>query len=145
MLTLSLIIPVYNEEHHIRECLEAVKRQICMPDEVIVVDNNCTDRTIEIVKEYDFVRIVSETKQGRAYARSAGFNAANSEILGRIDADSRIAPNWTKVVKASFEANKKLAGMGGLGRTVYVPGLNFLKSTLFTRSITGLRMQATIR
>lgn len=50
MLTLTLVIPVFNEEHQIKGCLDAVASQTVMPDEVIVVDNNCTDRTIEIAQ-----------------------------------------------------------------------------------------------
>lgn len=133
MLTLSLIIPVYNEERHISACLDAVACQTRMPDEVIVVDNNCTDQTIAIAKKYPFVRVVIEKRQGRAHARSAGFSAARCEILGRIDADSQIAQNWVSTVLATFESSPTIDGVGGLGRTVIVPGINRIKSTLFSR------------
>lgn len=133
MSTLSLIIPTYNEERHIRKCLEAVAAQTVMPDEVIVVDNNCSDRTVEIARSYDFVTIIKESKQGRGYARSAGFNAATGALLGRIDADSRLDVNWVEVAKKSFEQDADLAGITGMAKTAFLPGINFLKSTLFTR------------
>jgi len=134
MLKLSLIIPVYNEERHIRNCLDAVAAQTDMPDEVIVVDNNSTDKTIEIAKSYDFVTVVVETKQGRGHARSAGFNAAKHEILGRIDADSRIAVDWVARVRKRFSEDQELDGLAGIGYTVFLPGINFVRSTIFTRS-----------
>lgn len=133
MLTLSLIIPVYNEDHHIRACLDAVAAQTQIPDEIIVVDNNCTDRTVAIAREYSFVRIIKEPRQGRAYARSAGFNAAKGDIIGRIDADSRIDPNWVEEVKRSFNGNKELAGMSGLGRGWLFPAVNKVKFTFASR------------
>ncbi len=121
MLTLSLIIPVYNEEHHIGACLNAIKNQTVKPDKVIVVDNNCTDRTVEIVKEYDFVTIIKQPAQGRAHARNAGFEAASGDIYGRIDADSRIEPDWVERVKARFTADTELTGITGLGLTDWLP------------------------
>jgi glycosyltransferase involved in cell wall biosynthesis len=134
MLTLSLIIPVYNEERHIRACLDAITRQTMAPYEVIVVDNNCSDDTIAIAKSYDFVRVVHEKKQGRAHARSTGFNTATGDVIGRIDADSELAPNWVERVLAHFENDKDLQGLTGIGFTDIVPYTHRVKSTLFARS-----------
>lgn len=133
MLKLSLIIPVYNEERHIRACLDAIAVQTVPVDQVVVVDNNCSDRTIEIAREYDFVEVVHEPKQGRGYARSAGFNAARGDILGRIDADSRIAKNWVEIVKPRFSEDPTLSGMTGLAYTDILPGTGVIKSTFFSR------------
>ncbi len=93
-LTLSLIIPAYNEEHHLKACLDAVAAQSVMPDEVIVVDNNSTDKTRLIAQEYSFVTLVNEPKQGVVFARNCGFNAAKSSLIGRIDADTILSPDW---------------------------------------------------
>lgn len=133
MLTLSLIIPVYDEERHIRSCLDAVAAQTIKPLEVIVVDNNCTDNTIEIARKYPFVKIVKEKKQGRGHARAAGFSAAKGDILGRIDADSVIAPNWVEEVVRMFSADPELEGLTGLANAPFLPGINLVKSTFFSR------------
>jgi len=134
MLKLSLIIPVYNEERHMKACLDAVAAQTLMPDEVIVVDNNCTDDTISIAKRYAFVKVVTESKQGRAYARSTGFNHAKGDILGRIDADSRIDSGWVEHVVGKFASDQSLAGITGLGLTAVLPGVNFIKTKLMSKS-----------
>ena len=134
MLKLTLVIPVYNEEHHIKACLDAVAKQQEMPDEVIVVDNNCTDRTIQIAKTFDFVTVIKEPLQGRGHARSAGFNTAKSEIIGRIDADSRIASNWVKTVKEKFSNDSELMGLTGLANTAFLPYINVPKLKIFSRS-----------
>lgn len=101
-LTLSLVIPVYNEEHHLRACLDAVAAQTEMPDEVLIIDNNSTDDTVEIAACYSFVRIIKEKKQGVVYARNTGFNAAKSTVIGRIDADTLLPPNWAAIVRGAF-------------------------------------------
>jgi glycosyltransferase involved in cell wall biosynthesis len=134
MLKLSLIIPVYNEERHIGACLNAISKQTVAPSEVIVVDNNCTDRTLEIAESYDFVTIVKETNQGRGHARNKGFNSAKGDILGRIDADSRIDPNWTDRVLAQFKKDDSLVGITGIARTDIIPGTHRIKSKLISRS-----------
>lgn len=96
MLTLSIVIPVYNEEYHLRACLDAIAKQTVKPKQVIVVDNNSTDKSAEIAKSYKFVTILKEKKQGIGYARDRGFNAVTADVIGRIDADSVIEPNWVE-------------------------------------------------
>lgn len=96
MLTLSIVIPVHNEESHLAACLDTIAAQTVMPKEVIVVDNNSTDSSMEIAARYPFVRIIREPKQGIAYARNAGFDTVKSNIIGRIDADSRLPKQWVE-------------------------------------------------
>lgn len=134
MLKLSLIIPVYNEERHIRACLEAVAAQLQPFDEVIVVDNNCSDGTISIAEEFAFVSVVKEKNQGRGHARDAGFRAASGDILGRIDADSRIPPDWSERVRQRFTRDLSLAGLTGIAYTDAIPYLHRPKTTLFARA-----------
>ena len=52
MLKVSIIIPAWNEEERIVDCLDNATRQTVMPHEVLVVDNRSTDRTVEIVEQY---------------------------------------------------------------------------------------------
>lgn len=115
-LTLSIVIPVYNEEHHIRACLDAIANQTVAPLEVIIVDNNCVDKTIAIAKTYKFVRVLKEPIQGRTVSRNRGFNAAKGEIIGRIDADSIVLPNWVERVIKDFK-DPSVDGVAGVGRT----------------------------
>ncbi len=103
-LTVSLIIPAYNEARHILACLDAVAAQTIMPYEVIVVDNNSSDTTVKLAKKYRFVAVVSEKRQGVLWARNTGFNAAQGDIIGRIDADTILPPNWIEEVQR-FYAN----------------------------------------
>ncbi len=101
-LTLSIVIPVYNEETQLAACLEAIARQTVAPFEVIVVDNNSTDRTVEIGARFSFVTLLHEKRQGVVFARDRGFDAAHGEIIGRIDADSLLPPDWVANVRRVF-------------------------------------------
>jgi len=106
-LTLSLVIPAYNEEDHLKACLDSVAAQTVKPLEVFVVDNNSSDRTAAIAKQYDFVTLLHESQQGIAFARNAGFNAATGDVIGRIDADSRLKPGWVAYALRYFESNPR--------------------------------------
>lgn len=110
-MKVSVILPVFNEEKYIEKCLMSLQNQKEPADEIIVVDNNCTDRTIEIAKKFK-VRIVKESKQGISYARNRGFNEAKYEIVARIDADSTLPRNWIKRIKDNF-AKYKIDGLTG--------------------------------
>lgn len=100
--SVSIIIPVYNEADQIKPCLAAIAKQTVMPDEVIVVDNNSTDGTAVLARQFPFVRVLTEHRQGAVHARNAGFDAAQSEIIGRIDADTILAPDWIESVQHLF-------------------------------------------
>ncbi|MDH7476124.1 MAG: glycosyltransferase family A protein [Microgenomates group bacterium] len=108
-MTISLIIPVFNEEKYIKKCLESLCQQIKKPEEIIIVDNNCTDKTINIVKKFSQklpLKIIKEKKQGMTYARNCGFNDAQYEILARCDADTILPLDWIKKIDNNFKKEK---------------------------------------
>ena len=131
-LTLSIIIPVYNEAHRLNFCLDAIAAQDEMPDEVIVVDNNSSDNSVAIASSYPFVRVVHEKKQGLIFARDRGFSVAKSDILGRIDADSMINPQWVKNVKDIFK-DKTIAGATGPSYSLLLPRIRWPMTMIWSQ------------
>lgn len=131
-LTVSIVIPVYNEEGYIGACLDAIVVQTVGPYEVIIVDNNCTDKTVEIAQKYPRVKVVQEKVQGRTTARNAGFNAAQGDIIGRIDADSMLMPTWVERIQADLQ-DPNIDGVTGLGKTRVLPLTPNWYSTFWVR------------
>ncbi|MDO8591427.1 MAG: glycosyltransferase family A protein [bacterium] len=129
-LKLSIVIPVYNEEGYIGACLDSIAAQTSAPDEVIVVDNNSTDQTVEIAKKYPFASVIHETRQHQVFAQAAGFNIAKGDILGRIDADSILPPDWAKKIIKTFEDDSRLVAVTG-GADPYDVPLKWVGSTIF--------------
>ncbi len=111
-LAISIVIPVYNEENHLKACLQAVAAQTVPPFEVLVVDNNSTDKTVAIAKSFPFVTLLHEKRQGVVFARNKGFNAATGDIIGRIDADTLLQPNWVARVQRDFRRDSLAAVTG---------------------------------
>jgi len=110
-MKISVIISVYNEEKYIKACLDSLIRQEEKPDEIIVVDNNCTDKTINIVKKYPEIIIIKEKKQGMTPPRNAGFNRAKGDILIKCDADTEFPTDLIKEIKLAFLNNPNYVGL----------------------------------
>lgn len=110
-MKISVVIPAYNEEKYIKACLDSLMAQEEMPDEIIVVNNNSTDRTEAIVKKYPVI-LITEKKKGTIAARNRGFNEAKYDIIARTDADTIVPADWVKKIKKSFQDRKLIALSG---------------------------------
>jgi len=82
--SVTLIMPCYNEEEGVRLVIESLPDGI---DEIIVVDNNCTDRTAEVASSLG-ARVIEEKRRGYGAAYKAGFAAATQDIIVTMDADA---------------------------------------------------------
>ncbi len=105
----SVIIPAFNEEQTIAHSLDSlVAQQTSHPFEVIVVDNNCTDKTADIARQYDkklCIRVVKQPIQGRGAARNMGHKKAKGKYLFSTDADALVPRNWIEQYMNIFESN----------------------------------------
>jgi len=109
----SIIIPVYNGEKTIEECLLSVFSQSYKNYEIIILDNNSTDRTKEIIlalaKNNKKIKYVFEPKIGRGAARNAGIKTAGGYIIAMTDADCKVAHNWLEdLAKPIIKDNEKI-------------------------------------
>ena len=109
---ISIVIPVYNEAAYLRGCLEAVALQTTRPYEVIVVDNNSTDRTAAVARSFPFVTLLHEEHQGVLHARTTGFDAARGDVIARIDADTLVSENWVATLQTIF-ADRSVGAVSG--------------------------------
>lgn len=79
----SVVLPCYNEEEGVRRVIESLPEGI---DEIIVVDNNCTDRTAEVARSLG-ATVVAESTPGYGAAYQAGMAAATQDVVVALDAD----------------------------------------------------------
>jgi len=109
----SVVIPCYNEANFIANTLRSLENQITKATyEVIVVDNNCDDNTVEIARKHG-ARIVTERKPGVCAARQKGTEAAKGEIIISTDADTVFTPTWLQTIDNDFKSDKELVAIGG--------------------------------
>lgn len=116
---ISAIVCTYNREKYILECLACLMSGSLDNLEVIVVDNNSTDRTAELVKGFlaknpEFPgRYVLETRQGLSNARNRGISEAEGDILVFLDDDALCYPGYMDKLKEAMAANPEAGAFGG--------------------------------
>lgn len=93
----SVIIPVYNAEKYLAECMDSVIEQTLKNIEIICVDDGSADESLRILKEYEKadrrVRILCQENAGAGAARNTGLAAAKGEYLSFLDADDFFEPD----------------------------------------------------
>ena len=110
---ISVVIPAYNEEKIVRECLESLKHQDFTGGyEIILVDNGSTDMTAQIAREMG-VRVVSCVHKGVSFARQTGAEAAVGEIIVQADADTVYPKWWISRIQKMFKAHPQAVAVAG--------------------------------
>lgn len=115
-MRISFVIPAYNEEQRLPQCLAALKRELERTEcaaEVIVVNNASTDRTGELARGYTWIRVVDEPRKGLVRARHAGLVASTGELIANVDADTLLPEGWLATVLKEFARDEKLAALSG--------------------------------
>jgi glycosyltransferase involved in cell wall biosynthesis len=95
-MKLSVVVPFYNAEKYIEDCIRALLSQNFPENdyEIIMVDNNSSDNSAEIVARYPLIHLLSEDKQGAYAARNRGISEAKGEIIAFTDPDCLPSADW---------------------------------------------------
>ena len=101
MKKLSFIIPVYNAELFVRDCVMSITQQEGISDcEIILINDGSTDNSLlicnELSSKFDNIKTISQINQGTSCARKTGLNAANGEFIWFVDADDKVEPDFLK-------------------------------------------------
>ncbi|SFE41154.1 glycosyltransferase, partial [Succiniclasticum ruminis] len=104
----SVIIPVYNAQNYLSECIDSVLRQTMQDFEVICIDDGSSDDSYSILKKYaeteERVVLFSQTNQGVSTARNVGIDKARSEYIYFLDSDDYIEPNMLEIAYKEMES-----------------------------------------
>lgn len=104
-MNISFIVPTYNEEKYLQNCLESIESQRC-EKEIIIVDGGSDDRTLEIAELYAD-KVIREV-EGRGKGRHQGAKEAENELLVFIDADTTVKEDFSEKI-INFMDEKELA------------------------------------
>lgn len=102
MFKYSVVIPLYNKEHHIENTLRAVLNQTYGDYEVIVVDDGSTDNSLEVARKVksDKIKIITQENAGVAVARNTGIYNAEGEYIAFLDADDEWKENYLETINS---------------------------------------------
>lgn len=112
-MDISVIICTYNRAHNLNECISCLSSQINTDNikwEILIVDNNSTDNTKQVVEDLKIscpipIRYVYEENQGLSYARNRGIQETNSTWIVFIDDDIRVTDKWLSSIYNTFTSH----------------------------------------
>jgi mycofactocin glycosyltransferase len=139
MISASVVIPAFNAEATIGDTLHAILNQTNAPSnlEVIVVDNESSDATRDVVRHLSAITLLSESTRGPAAARNRGLHCASNDVVVHLDADTLPARTWLRNLLAPFSSPTTMIAAG---RT-----LCFTPTTGVERYIAGAGLYETER
>lgn len=98
----SIVVPVYNAQEFLPECLDSLIHQTMKEIEIICVNDGSTDNSLEILNEYakkdHRIRVISQENMGPSIARKVGMEAATGTYIQFVDADDMLEPNACEVL-----------------------------------------------
>ncbi|MBI4551958.1 MAG: TIGR04283 family arsenosugar biosynthesis glycosyltransferase [Candidatus Latescibacteria bacterium] len=103
-----MIVPTLDEERTIAPCLRQFQGK--EPYEIIVVDGGSTDRTVEVARQFSFVRVIQNQHRGRAIQMNTGAAAATGDVFIFLHADTFLPAQWQEVVIASIDRDGAVGG-----------------------------------
>ena len=122
-LTVSVILPVYNEEKFISNCIESLLHQSFPKKEmeILFIDGNSDDRTVSIITRYsrsdpDFIRVINNPNRTQAYAMNIGIREAKGKYIIRLDAHSDYDEQYISECVRLLET-EKYQNVGGIAET----------------------------
>ncbi len=109
MPKVSVIIPVYNVEKYLRQCLDSVINQTLKDIEIICINDGSTDDSLQILEEYakkdERIKVISKENGGLSSARNEGLRRVASELCYFLDSDDYIEPNLLETAFNVFSNN----------------------------------------
>lgn len=111
---ISVVVPFYNAEQFLSECVDGLLSQSLSRDkyEIILVDNNSTDASVQIASGYSGVTLLQQPTSGSYAARNMGIRQARGEIIATIDPDCRPDPDWLEQIDLGMKTDSCLILIG---------------------------------
>ncbi|MCA9136337.1 MAG: glycosyltransferase family 2 protein [Planctomycetales bacterium] len=133
-LRICCIVPAYNRAHLINEALDSVTAQTRSVDEVVVVDDGSTDKTVEVIEKWGEsagipFRLLRQSNRGAAAARNTAIRATDAELIAPLDSDDVWVPEHVEVLENAFIQHPEL--VVSAGNTDRLDSLPFFKRNAY--------------
>ncbi|MFC1701018.1 glycosyltransferase [Patescibacteria group bacterium] len=113
---ISIVIPAYNAERYIRDCIKSIKRQTYKNFEIIVVDDCSIDKTFNIAQDEGIIVVRNKKNLGEGASRNIGARISKGEIIVHTDSDLTVPTTWLeRILKDMKKFNVKCVAGGYAG------------------------------
>ena len=104
---ISVIIPVYNAEKYLSDCIHSVLEQTYPNFEVICIDDGSTDHSVQILKRFNSskIKIFTQANQGVSVARNFGLDQARGDLITFVDSDDVIDPHFLEKLVSIYDSS----------------------------------------
>lgn len=123
MIKFSIIVPVYNMQDYILECIESIRAQNYKNYEIIIINDGSTDKTLKICLEYEEkdnrIIVINQNNSGVSKSRNEGIKRASGEYIIFVDGDDKILPNTLDILRNEIERYNPQLIIYGLSFDVY--------------------------
>ncbi len=118
--SIGVLIPTYKRSRDLLRCLDALRAQEKLPDDVLLIVREEDTETRSALSLYDRgtlpIRILLVATPGTVYAHNVGIEACSTDVLAMIDDDTAPHPEWLRTILQNFQADPRLGGLGGRDR-----------------------------
>ena len=118
--TVSVIIPVYNAQEGIKQCLDSLLNQSFTDFEIILLNDGSTDNSLEVIKKYaadnDFIRVIDKENEGVAKTRNKGIQLAKGKYIVFIDNDDFVDSDYLERFYNAIDQEQLDIVLGGYKR-----------------------------
>ena len=112
-MKISVYVPCHNNERTMAQVALALRNQTRPPEELLFIDDHCSDRSPSIAREHGFEVLPLGDVYGLAAGRNRAMNRATGDILAGVDADVAVEPDYVQQVLRQFETNANIAALCG--------------------------------
>lgn len=102
----TVIVPAYNMENYIEECIDSILQSTYSPLEIVIIDDGSTDNTFHVAQKiashHEIVSVMTQPNKGVSYARNNAIEVARGELILPVDADDKIAPDYIGLAVEQF-------------------------------------------
>ena len=100
----SIVVPVYNGEKYILECIESIRNQSYKNIELIIVNDGSTDRSIDLIKKFQWsYKLLNQKNSGQSCALNNGWSKSKGELIGYLSCDDTLEKNCISELVSSLE------------------------------------------
>ena len=135
-MKLSIIIPVYNAEKYIGECIKSILQCDSSDIEIIIINDGSKDKSLSIIKEYQKndkrIYVIDKKNEGVSIARNTGIKEAKGDWIMFVDADDILTNDWFDIIKGYMSSDFKI-----LFFTNYLKRNDYTKEE-FIKNIVGI-------
>lgn len=131
----SIYIPAYNAEKTIEQSIISIKNQTHVVDEIIIIDDNSSDKTLKIINQFkDIILLKNQKNMGLSFNRNLAIKKSSNEIVGAIDSDVVLDKYWLEILLNNLNQNQIVMCGGNMTEKFITNKINAWRAKYYSQN-----------